>query len=259
MVTETTLGNNNPDVYGWIHANSLPYWIRITVANLAYQNQEQWAYTYFNHRSGTYNNMWIVIDFGQYQHYKSNINNAHNIIWFIEEFYSLTSAIDVTQQLLVPQGYVASYNVPYNQTLQQLSQDETNYTTDPRYFLFKKYAPGIQNLEQFEYVMRLNNLSDTHNYCQAISSRCDLNPVTTFPWGAIDAKLTTDKLIPNHESWIISGPTSQSVPVFSWNNWPEFSSNITGMPMTFNFDWVFISPSNNFSVSEQNFVETIEL
>jgi len=247
FVSETTLSCGNTSVFSWIHPATLPYWIRITVANLAYENQEQWAYTYFNHRSGTYNNMWIVVDYNQYNNYKKNLKQAKNIIWFIEEFYVMTSAIDVTQQLLVPQGYAASYNVPYSPAIAAIANLSTNYTDDERAILFGKYAPGIQNLEQFEYVMRLNNYSDTHNYCEAISSRCDLNPATTIPWGALDAKVTADWLIPNHEAWIIAGPTSENVTPFSWNNWKQF--NITGMPMTFAFDWVFMDPAKNFTNS----------
>jgi len=253
FVTETTLISYNQSVFSWIHPSTLPYWIRITVANLAYVNQEQWAFTYFNHRSGTYNNMWIVVDYNQYNNYKDNLKYAKNIIWYIEEFYVMTSAIDVTQQLLVKQGYAASYNVPYNLSIAAIAEDPTNYTNDPRAILFAKYAPGIKNLEQFEYVMRLNNYSDTHNYCQAISSRCDLNPNTTFPWGALDAKVTADWLVGNHEAWLIAGPSSENLTPFTWNNWKQF--NMEGMPTTYAFDWVFMDPAKNFSMSSPLDVE----
>jgi len=45
--------------------------------------------------------------------------------------------------MLVPNSYVASYNVPYNLTLAAIADNPTNYTDDPRAVLFRKYAPGI--------------------------------------------------------------------------------------------------------------------
>jgi len=56
--------------------------------------------------------------------------------------------------------------------------------------------------------MRLNNISDTGDYCQAISSRCDLQRKTDFPRGALDCKCTDEYMVGNHEAWIIDGPTS---------------------------------------------------
>ena len=59
----------------------------------------------------------------------------------IEEFFALQNAEDVTQTMLIPQGYVASYNVPYNKSIYDVSGYANdygyNYTTDPRALLFK--------------------------------------------------------------------------------------------------------------------------
>jgi len=261
VVTETTIGNENDDVYSYIHFDSLPYWIRVTVANLAFTNQKSWADVYYKYRSGTYGNQWLLIDFNNYNASKGNLSEAKDIIWMVEEFYSLTSAQDVTQQLLVPQGYVASYNVPYNATIQELSQDDTNYTTDARYHLFKKYAPGIKNFEDFKFVMRLNNVSDTGDVCDAIASRCDLDSSQDAPWGAIDCKVTSSKWVTDHQAWIISSPTtSKDLPPFTWDNWPEFDQQVASMPEIFEFDWVFLNPPQNFSStihSSHNTFETL--
>jgi hypothetical protein len=58
----------------------------------------------------------------------------------VEEFYFLQAAEDVTQSLLIPQGYVASFNVPYNQSIYNVSnytgQYPYTYLTDPRAILF---------------------------------------------------------------------------------------------------------------------------
>jgi len=259
VVTETTIGNSNDDLYSYLHYDSLPYWIRVTVANLAFTDQQSWADTYYKYRSGTYNNQWLVIDFNNYNASKSHLTQAKNIIWMIEEFYNLTKAQDVTQTLLIPQGYVASYNVPYDPAIQELSQDDTNYTTDPRYHLFKKYAPGIKNFDDFRYVMRLNNVSDTGDVCSAIASRCDLDDTEDEPSGAIDAKTTSSRLVTDHQAWIISGPTTiVDLPPFTWSRWPQFEKKVASMPEIFDFDWVLVSPSQNFSSVIHSTQSTIE-
>jgi len=152
-----------------------------------------------------------VVDFNRFYEFKDNLSNAYDIIWFVEEFYAYSSAEDVTQSLLVPQGYAASYNVPYNKTLNSVANLTTNYTDDPRYTLFKKYAPGIQDYEGFRYVMRLNNFSDTGDHCQAIASRCDLanGTISGLPWGALDCKTTSSAGIADHIAVIQDGPTYQ--------------------------------------------------
>lgn len=249
VVTETSLLSDNNAVYEYIHTNSVPYWIRITAANWLFDTQQNWMDIFFAYRSGTYNNQWLLIDFNNWNASVSDLSQAKNVIWMVEEFYQLTSYQDVTQELLVPQGYVASYNVPFTAAIQNLSMNPTNYTTDPRAILFKKYAPGIQSLDDFKFVMRLNNVSDTGDYCQAISSRCDLNPNTSFPWGAIDCKVTSDYLAPTQQAWVIAGPTHQDVTPFSWVDWPQYTSSRNGMPDVYDFDWVYVNPNSNYSAT----------
>jgi len=52
-----------------------------------------------------------------------------------KKFYSLQSPSNMIQSMLIAQGYVASYN-----------------TSNHRYFFFKKYSLGIQNIEYFKFV-----------------------------------------------------------------------------------------------------------
>jgi len=122
--------------------------------------------------------------------------------------------------------------------------DPTNYTNNVRAILFDKYAPNISNWDNFKSVMRLNNYSDTGNYCNAIAARCDLESNTTFPFGAVDCKATDAFMAKNHESWIIDGPTDQDLPPFNWDNWPQFASSRIGMPSLWNFSWNFWSPDS---------------
>jgi hypothetical protein len=250
LVSETSLINNNVTNTEYLHADSLPYWIRITIANLAYDTQQTWTDMFFKYRSGTYNNQWLIVNFDEYNQGKANLSNLTNVIWIVEEFYGYTSQQDVTQELFVPQGYVASYNVPYSPQIQNISGDPTNYTNDTRYYLFKKYAPGIQTLDDFKFVMRLNNISDSNDYCEAIASRCDLssNSPFPFPFGAIDSKVTSDSLIYQQEAWVIAGPTTeQDIAPFDWENWPQFNQSRVGMPSVFNFSWIFLAAEPNYN------------
>jgi len=258
FVSETSLSSDNNKVYEYLHYDSIPYWIRIHVANFVYDTPKSWIDAFFAHRSGTYCNQWFLVDFNNYKLYKNNTAQAKDIIWLVEEFYSLTSAQDVTQTLLIPQGYVASYNVPYDPEIQKLSKNPTNYTTDPRYYLFKKYAPGIKTMDDFRYVMRLNNKSDTGDYCQAIAARCDLSDKREFPNGALDCKATSDTMITNHQSWIIAGPTSENLPPFTWEHYPEYNHSRAGIPTLWNFSWVFLDPNTNFTSAESDYSLTFE-
>jgi len=48
VVSETSLLTFNASVFSWIHSDSVPYWVRITVANWCYENQSVWTELFFN-------------------------------------------------------------------------------------------------------------------------------------------------------------------------------------------------------------------
>jgi len=209
-----------------------------------FYNVESWVDAYFNNRSGTYNNQWILVDFANYTAQKGNLENATNIIWFIEEFYNFTSTEDVTP-LLINQSYVASYNLPYNQSLQNVSDDNSTYNDCPRQKLFAQYAPNVENMEGMQWIMRYNNFSYFDNWCMAIASRCDLGSNTTFPFGAIDSKITSNYLIGNQEAMIIAGPTTEfNIEAFTWSNWTQYVNESLGMPILYEFTWQLVTPQN---------------
>lgn len=240
FVGETTVGSSNPASWDFMHYDSVPYFLRINTANLAYDTASTWMNYYFSYRSGTYNNQWLIIDFNNYLNNKNNLSKATDIIWMIEEFYAMTSAQDLTQSMLIPQGFVASYNEVYNPILQAYSMNSDNYTNAPRYMLFNKYAPGIKTFADFQTVMRMNNISDTGNYCDAIACRCDLEgPNGPGPFGAMDCKASAASMISSRDAYIISGPTTELTPPFSWNNWPTFANYSFGMDRTYNFTWQY--------------------
>jgi len=55
-------------------------------------------------------------------------------------------------------------------------------------------------------------------------------------FGAIDGKVVNSNLVKSLTANIISGPTTQGQPAFSWKSWSNQAHR--GMPDTFNFDWL---------------------
>lgn len=80
-----------------------------------------------------------------------------------------------------------------------------------------------------------------------ISARFDISPMTAFPNGGIDAKVTCKSLVSGMKSQLVSGPVSATVPAFTWKNpdgserWPGYAH--VGQPDTWKFGWIQISPN----------------
>jgi len=104
-------------------------------------------------------------------------------------------------------------------------------------------------LETIKDLIRYNNISDSGDACVAISPRCDLLDtgnilrimknliqIGASIFGAIDGKVVNSNLIKTMTANIVSGPTTQGHPAFSWKNWENQVHR--GMPETFNFDWL---------------------
>ena len=64
----------------------------------------EWVALFNTQRSGTHNNQWILID-------KSRVGESENVIWALDEAFSLTDTTDLTPYLL-KNGYIGSYNMP---------------------------------------------------------------------------------------------------------------------------------------------------
>lgn len=241
IVVETSLNNYNVSNYDEFHYSSLPAWLRNLVANRVASSGKEWADVFFTNRSGTHNNQWLVLDYTKYDLYKNNLSAAEGIMWMVEEYFALESALDVTQELLVKQGYVAGYNVPYNQSIYDISGYSTNYnytyTNDPRAVLFREYGPAAKDFNSVKHLMRYDNVSDTGDICKAIAPRCDLLQINASDFGAIDAKVTNRQFTKEMVASIISGPTTEdNLPAFNWDNWPNAPKR--GMPTVFDFDWL---------------------
>lgn len=62
-VIETTNSVFNTSLYDAITPKSVPYWVRVTVANRMASTAAEWHNVFYRHNSGTYNNQWMTFDY----------------------------------------------------------------------------------------------------------------------------------------------------------------------------------------------------
>jgi hypothetical protein len=131
-----------------------------------------------------------------------------NFLTILEEIPGYVHSQDVTD-VLISQGYWASYNNPYFKDIADFSGNtnlcEINnnfcHDGDPRSKIFKKLANNITDISTLKYVMGYNKFQSDPlslgNPCNAISCRNDLQPNKTisYPFGAIDAKISSVNLM----------------------------------------------------------------
>jgi hypothetical protein len=62
-IIETTISNNNPDLFHNIIPISVPEWMRVVVANRLSNSGQEWVNKFFLFNDGTYNNEWMITDY----------------------------------------------------------------------------------------------------------------------------------------------------------------------------------------------------
>ena len=242
-VIETTIGNNNPDL--WWHVKpkgGVLEGIRATVANRLAGSGKQWADLFSQYNSGTYNNQWMILDYKLFTPGEKTLKD--NLLWILEQIPGYIESADMTK-VLRNQGYWPSYNTPYFKKIFKLSGgpkmvekfgDWFSYDKTPRALIFKRDVGKVKDVESMTKLMRYNNFrEDPLSKCEcdppfsaenAISSRNDLNPKNgTYPFAALghrshggtDMKLTTSLLFEKGKFTAIGGPTYDDVPAFQWS------------------------------------------
>jgi len=252
-VLETTNNIFNMSLYEYTTINTIPYWIRIMVANRMATTGAEWVEIFSKYNSGTYNNQWIVVDYKQFVSGESTI--ANGTLWIAEQIPGWVVSSDMSQHLN-EYGYWASYNVPYFPFIYNISGypeqipsqgNAVSYTMCPRGQIFHRDQGKVSNWTDFVNLMRSNNWKtdplSLGDPCNQVSSRCDLS--TEYPgeaFGGIDCKATCNFQAPMMQSQAVSGPTTENEPPFSWTE--EFAATPHfGQPTTFDFDFVVMSPS----------------
>lgn len=105
-IMETSLMNYNTDNFKELNSNSVPCWLRATVASNLARNGQEWTDYFTKYNSGTHSSQWIIID-------RSQIKANTNVVVFLEQAFTLVKIHDMTERLN-KNGFVASYNVAYD-------------------------------------------------------------------------------------------------------------------------------------------------
>ncbi len=59
---ESSLGNNNPDNWKDLSTQTVPTWLRQTIACHLAKTSDEWLNYFLKDRSGTHNNQWVIVD-----------------------------------------------------------------------------------------------------------------------------------------------------------------------------------------------------
>ncbi|KAL1444137.1 hypothetical protein MTO96_030034 [Rhipicephalus appendiculatus] len=106
---ETTLGNENDDLYRTVKPESVLAFIRNVVANRLAENGQEWTDIFSWYNSGTYNNQWMVLDYNKFTPGKHLEDGLLHVLEQLPQYVNVTDATDTLRN----QTYWASYNVPY--------------------------------------------------------------------------------------------------------------------------------------------------
>ncbi|XP_018496110.1 putative phospholipase B-like 2 [Galendromus occidentalis] len=260
VVSETTIENNNPDLYEFTNPHTVPSWIRNTVANRLASSGREWAQYYAYNNSGTYNNQWMIIDYKLFQKGKPIEDGTFHVL---EQMPGHVVHQDMSS-FLQKFGFWPSYNVAYFPKIFNVSGqwslvekygDWYSYDKTPRALIFERDASKVTDLESLRKLLRYNDFkNDPLSRCKcsppysaenAISSRCDLNPANgTYPFAALghrahggtDVKVTNANMVKTFDMLIQSGPTNDQQPTFIWSE-SDFDSTLRheGHPDVFDF------------------------
>ena len=273
-VLETTIINNNASLWSLIRPESVMDWARNMVANRLADDGNSWAAYFQRENSGTYNNMFLVLD---YESVKAAVAEKAPLpdgtLVVVEQMPGVVVVTDATFHLQPGgTGYYASYNriqTPWlfeltNQTaLVEAYGDHFSYAGYSRAEIFRARQASVVNQTTFRELMRYNDFANDATGSQgctaparsgsnAISERGDLSPTEgcTCPGlgqldeGGIDAKMTNLYFMTSGPtiSVVQNGPTTTAQAPFVWSTSPFAHLPHEGMPDKFDFLWAVIAP-----------------
>ena len=260
VVMETTNSNLNDSLYDLLDPNTLLCWVRVIVANRLATSGEEWIDIFKKENSGTYNNQFQILDLNKIDINKKQIND--NAFMIIEQLPQYIESGDVTHFL--KRGYWPSYNIPYFKTIYEKSgfveaiqqkpdlYDSYDYSGSDRPKIFRREQTNVNSLEDFKKIMRYNHYYEDEiskkNAAWSIASRYDLNTNgvgRNLCYGAVDVKFISVKELKEGKNiiHIISGPTNDNLPTFSWDNTTCAENNPDrwyheDVVNTWNFPWI---------------------
>lgn len=247
VALETTIGNRNPKLWQFVYPKgSVLEWLRSMVANRLALNGPSWANLFKKFNSGTYNNQWMIVDYGAFT--PGKFKKQSGLLTVLEQLPGMVLVEDKTLELY-NKTYWASYNIPSFEAVFNASGlpslvaqygDWFSYTRSPRARIFQRDHSLVHDVPSMFRLMRYNDfLHDPLSLCvncnpkpnaeNAISARSDLNsPNGSYPFqalqmrshGGIDTKVTSLGLAKDLRMVAVSGPTWDQVPPFEWSTSP---------------------------------------
>eukprot|EP00490_Sorites_sp_Unknown_P029332 CAMPEP_0114659680 /NCGR_PEP_ID=MMETSP0191-20121206/18316_1 /TAXON_ID=126664 /ORGANISM="Sorites sp." /LENGTH=258 /DNA_ID=CAMNT_0001885597 /DNA_START=873 /DNA_END=1649 /DNA_ORIENTATION=+ len=243
---QTTNSVPNSTLYDLVTPQSLYAFQRVRIANALAHNGPEWFKYISNNNSGTYNNQYMIINYGIFE---PNEPLKDNFLWVIEQIPGFVDGQDFTGVL--ERGYFASYNVPalesvYNKSgypeLVKSKGVVNSYDLAPRARIFRRDSNSVTDLESYTKLMRYNNYKEdpieNNDPVWAICARGDLESTDASPFGAYDTKASNLSMILNMQAITMNSPTYDDLPPFDWNDWPEYKNYHEGIPDKMDFPWV---------------------
>uniref|UniRef100_A0A8C9R8V5 Phospholipase B-like n=1 Tax=Scleropages formosus TaxID=113540 RepID=A0A8C9R8V5_SCLFO len=267
VTLETTIGNNNPELWKFVTPKgTVMEWLRNVVANRLAESGRQWTSIFSKYNSGTYNNQWMIVDYKRFRPGKAVVDEQ--LFTVLEQIPGLIVSRDKSKELF-QKGYWASYNIPYYEEVFNASGcpelvkkygDWFSFDMNPRAQIFRRNQSLVTDMESMIRLMRYNNFKEdplskckgcdpAYNGENAISARSDLNPANgTYPFGALrqrphggtDMKVTSFALVKEFQMVAASGPTWDQVPAFRWSTSPYGKLLHMGHPDRWEFPTVFV-------------------
>ncbi|KAL0221523.1 hypothetical protein RCL1_001377 [Eukaryota sp. TZLM3-RCL] len=249
-VFETTHHSDNPELDQYMVPESNFEWLRVTVANRMGSDGKTWKQVFERFNSGTYNNMWVVVD---YNKFVPGYPPKEGLITVVEQLPGYMFSNDNTTEI-VKQGYIPSYNTPSLWATRQMAKTPSSlwsgWDTAGRGQTFRKKAPHVFDLEDMKKLMRYVNPKDHEDFnAFASSSRYDLRKDVNkqIPFGGFDVKIVTQQTISNLWFDAIAGPSDENgVGVFSFAEWdkrhPDKPVPRAGLKDVHDNSWVMFGP-----------------
>jgi len=237
---------SNPHIPGFVH---------VMAVNRLAKSGAHWARLFTETHQATYAAQWMAVD---YNLFRPGESVPDNTLWLVEILPGAAETADVSG-VLRKQGFWASMNRPYLEAIRLKSGHTAaqrshgapySYDHNPRASIFAKESGNTQSLFDMRALMSRNMYNPTaaqgigpgHD----ISARMDLDMISPFPNGGIDAKVVNSCQQKLMQVQAISGPSHSSLPPFKWaasggnDLWPEWPH--LGQPNVWNFGFMQMTP-----------------
>ncbi|KAG6924687.1 phospholipase B domain containing 1 [Chelydra serpentina] len=249
VMLQTTNNVFNQTLLKQVVPESLFAWQRVRIANMMADSGKTWAQTFLRCNSGTYNNQYMLLDMKKVK-LKGSLDDG--ALYIVEQIPTLVEYSDQTSVLR--KGYWPSYNIPFHETIYNLSGYakyvekyglDFSYELAPRAKIFRRDQGKVTDLKTMKYIMRYNNYMKEpyarHNPCNTICCREDLNPSLPVPAGCYDSKVADFHMASVFAACAVNGPSAEDgLPVFSWKQFN--GTRHQGLPEFYNFDFVTMRP-----------------